>query len=188
MVIKKFSIFNPSRQWRDPVATGQFSNLKKEGFTLIEIMVVATTLVILNIISVSILFAILRASIKTEMIKNAKQDGNYALSIMERMIRNAKKLNSVCTSNSSSIEIVNPDALSTTFSFTDVNIASVSAQTDNLISSGYDVSDYGFDCVSGDLPSIAIYFTLSKGAASLRTQDRAKISFKTTVSLRNIEN
>lgn len=171
---------------------------KDNGFTLIEIMVVTGMMIVLSVVSVNIFFAILRASIKAEIIKNAKQEGSYALSVMERMIRNARKINGDCASDMTTLEILNPDNQVSTFTFSGNTIASSSGSpTVNLISypndpaKNYTISSYGFDCSqnseTSNLPVVTISFSLGKGVASLRAEDKVNLNFKTTVTLRNPE-
>src|SRR5690349_5337298 len=82
----KFSTFN-----------FQFSS--KKGFTLIELLISIALFTTITVIILSIMFIALRATKKSEVIIGIKQDGNYALSEMDRGIRFARTLDdpSDCT-------------------------------------------------------------------------------------------
>jgi len=177
MVDKKIPNSLPRRQ----AGKFQIPNFR-EGFTLIELVIVAGIMIIIAIVSVNLLFSTLKGSIKAEVIKNAKQNGDYAISVMERMIRNASEV-ITCESGMSSIEITNPNNFKTTFSFSSENIASSGA---NLISSGYQVTSSSFDCNKiQDKPAVVtIKFTLETGGSSTKAEEKIKIPFQTTVSLR----
>lgn len=160
--------------------------MKKNGFTLIEVLVVIGIFGILAVIGTGMFFSILKGSTKTRVLAEVKQNGNYAISVMGRMIRNAKEIES-CPG--SSIRIVNPDEETTQFDLSGPRIASISA-----LGTGYLTSDKveidttetnQFDCIlsSGSPPVVTIRFTLSQ-AVGTRAEETAEVDFKTTVSLR----
>lgn len=154
--------------------------MKKNGFTLIEILVVIGIFGILAVIGTSMFFSILKGSTKTRVLAEVKQNGNYAISVMGRMIRNAKSIES-CPG--SSITIENQDRDSTTFSCSGGRVASNSAY---LTSDKVAVTNCTnvFTCNLGVSPNVVtIDFTLSQ-AMGTRAEETAQVDFKTTVSLR----
>lgn len=158
--------------------------VKKSGFTLIEMLVVVTLLSTVGLMAVSIFFSTLRGGTKAELLKEVKQNGNYTISVMERMIRNARFITSSCDGTpQASIKIVNPDLRETVFSC-DGQIASNSAflTTDKLV-----VSDCSFTCQeqSRGQKVVAIKFTLSQRGSPARPEERASVTFETTVSPRS---
>lgn len=90
-----------------------------EGFTLVEILVVVTLLGLMAATVTQIFVLGLRSQSKSEALKEAKQNGDYTLSVMERMIRNASDISSSCNTSSDQLTIVNPDGFTTTFLCTD---------------------------------------------------------------------
>jgi len=159
------------------------------GFTLIELLVVTTLLGIISTGIAQIFFTILKGGAKAEILKEAKQNGDYALSIMERMVRNASAVD--CASAPDSIEITNPDFNTTTFSLTGGKIASSSASNNGFLTGGtVFVSGLTFGCIqsSGGIPSVVtISFTVSqppKSGVTPNPKETASVFFKTTVSLR----
>lgn len=157
--------------------------MKKSGFTLIEMIVVVAILGMVAIFGSNMLFTILKGSLKTKVLSEVKQNGTFAISTMERMIRNAKELVSC---DSGSVKIKNPDDFETTFVCSDTAISSNSAA---LTSSNVKVDSCAFACslgTAGILPStVGINFTLSQVGAATRKEEKALVKFQTTVSLRN---
>jgi len=187
------------------------SRLRRAGFTLMEIIVVVALLGLVGMMAVNIFFTSLRAGTKAELLKEIKQNGDFAISTMERMIRNAEDIEEVfpwvCDgSNRPNITIRNPDYGKTTFSCGN-QIASISATpysplpltptptpvTTYLTSSELFVGPYNSECyftcrTSTSTPeAVTIYFVLhqSSGPIPARPEERASATFETTVSLRN---
>jgi hypothetical protein len=161
---------------------------------------------VVSIVIAQSFFTTTRSSVKVEITKDAKQSGSFAISVMERMIRNAERIMSPCTAggvSDSSLSLVNPDGDTTTFrcDFADgaSRIASASAaQTeyltaDNLTLGGLDCSDpemtLNFVCTaSGLTPArVAISFILAQKNSSPDIIDQASVQFQTTVNVRNID-
>lgn len=158
---------------------------QRGGFTLIEILVVVGILGIIAVVGSNMFFSILRGSTKTKILQLVKQNGDYAISVMGRMIRNAKSV----SGGGGSVTIINPDEMSTTFSCSDNTIASNSA---SLISSEVEVANCSnvFTMLdigeAGVRPAVVkINFSLSQAGTPARPEEQASIDFQTTVSLRN---
>ena len=124
-------------------------------------------------------FSILKGASKAEITKEVKQNGNYALSVMERMIRNAQKID--CINAPGSIKITNPDSGETTFSLTGARVASNSAY---LTSEKLSLSSASFTCQTTAPETVTILFTLSQAGAGAKIEEKAQVSFQTTISLR----
>lgn len=156
----------------------------RKGFTLVEILVVTLILGTIAVIGSNMFFTILRGSSKTSILAEVNQNGSYALNVMERMIRNAKSLES---HSGSSITILNPDENTTTFLCSNQKIASNGA---SLISDKVAVDNCViFSVVEGEAEIrpdvVTIDFTLTQAGTAFRPEERASVNFKTTVTLRN---
>jgi len=159
--------------------------MKKQGFTLIEILVVVTIFGIIVVLGSGLFFFLLKGSTKSRVLEVVRQNGDYALSVMGIMVRNASSLVSY---SGSEITIVNPDRGTTIFSCSGGRIASNGA---NLIGDEVKVDD----CSSifslevdpaGATPAVmTIRFSLSQKAVTARPEEQALMNFQTTVSLRN---
>lgn len=171
--------------------------MKKTGFTLVEILVVISILAIIVVAGSNMFFTLLRGSSKAKTLQLVKQNGDYAISVMERMVRNARNVSGL--GSSSSIVIQNPDGQQTTFeccgTSSDLMIASISGtltcQQARLTSGEVKVISCPFvfsvvPGVTGTKPAVVtIKFSLSQAAVTTRPEEQAAIDFQTTVSLRN---
>lgn len=155
------------------------------GFTLIEIIVVTGLLSTIGLIAASIFFSALKGGAKAEILKEVKQNGDYAVSTMGSAMRNAREITTLCNNSSqSSIAIVNPNYLTTTFDCVGGQIASNSAF---LTSNKLMVSDCSFTCSlqSKGLKKIKIKFTLGQRETGVPVEEEASATFETTVYTRS---
>lgn len=91
------------------------------GYSLIEMLVVITLLIMMSLTATSLFLNTLTGSNKTSINLTVKQQGEYAMSQMVAMIRNAVRIDS-CSSGS--MTILNQDGLTTTFSLSGTQLAS----------------------------------------------------------------
>lgn len=170
---------------------------KNNGFTLIETLVVIFLMGIILVGGGGLFFNIMKGASKAEVEKEVKQNGNYAMAIMERMIKNSREV-TVCPSSNDSLTIKNIDGGLTTFLGDNGKIASFSGtSTLYLTGDNVAVSSLSFVCIyepTGiiDLKNIRrveIGFTLKPkgGTPEAPPETYAEIDFQTSVSLRNFE-
>jgi len=154
---------------------------KVKGFTLIELLVAIGILGIVGGITTIIFFTTLQSSSKSEVLREVKQNGDFAISVMERMIRNANSVNS-CSGSSTSLTITNPDGRTTQFSLSGTQIASNGAM---LTSTKVSASNLSFTCTrtSGKPDVVGISFTLSQAGSPTRPEERASMTFQTSFTL-----
>lgn len=159
-------------------------NKLNPGYSLIEVLISLTILSITVIIGFGFLFASLSGSNKAEVTKLVRQNGNYALSTMESMIRTAKSVKG-CENNQ--LDIVAQDGYSTFFYLNNNKIASGSATT-YLTSNSVSVNTFLVSCQTdpGKPASVGISFTIQEsGPAGLRASEKSQMNFSTTVIVRN---
>jgi prepilin-type N-terminal cleavage/methylation domain-containing protein len=170
---------------------------KTAGFTLVEVLVVILSFGILAVVGSSLFISILKGAAKAEIEKEIKQNGDYAINVMERMIRNAREISSC---SSSSIRIKNPDGSNTTFSclVNNSQVASIASNSAFLTGRNVTLDSSGgtncfspnlspnltFSCTSDNPPKVSISFTLYQKGSTVRPEERAQAKFETTVSLR----
>lgn len=168
------------------------------GFTLIEILVVIGLLGIIVAIGSNMFFTTLRSSGKSKTLTRVKQNGDYALSTIERLIRDSEKVitnsdGSLCEASMNKIKVKRIDGSEIEFECLDEGIAtgyiaSTSAVRARLTSDEVKLDSCSFDCSSqGEFyPQIvSIDFTLSQAAVTTRLEEQASVNFKTTVNTRN---
>ncbi len=171
------------------------------GFTLLEVLVSVGIIAIIGIVATQTFVATTRTNIKVELLKDVKQNGDFALGIMTRMIQNAQAVTSACSTtgtSASSLSIANFDGGATTFECrldgTVLRIASTSAGvpaylTSNnltLVGAVCDTNALNFVCTSlGDTTSIKINFSLAQKGTPIAQFEKASVSFQTSALLRN---
>ena len=178
--------------------------IRRTGFTLIEVLVTfAIVSVVVTIGSISF-FSLLRGANKTEILKEVKQNGDYALSVIELKIRNARDIPSGCDGTvANSITIENPDASTTTFSCENTgSTQQIREQTSGIttyltgpqVTIGADCATAGvasimFSCtlsaVDGVTKNISLGFTWRQANSDSPLTEQAEQTFSSQVTLRN---
>src|SRR3989344_6009381 len=69
----------------------------KNGFTLIELMVVLSVFMVVGVVILNTILIVRRETVKTNTINNVRQNGSFALSQISKTVRNAKKFDGVST-------------------------------------------------------------------------------------------
>lgn len=166
------------------------------GFTLIELLVSMTVIMVLGTIILVIFFTALRGTNRTQELITTRQEGNYAMSTISRMIRQAESIVNVeeCSDGKTSTKIVLRSGIDnqiSTFSFDAGRntIASVSGKTKEeylLIdsSNGLRLQDFSFACGMKESTKesyVTVKFTLIPEGGS----DAQSSSYSSTVLLKN---
>ncbi|MBI3385733.1 prepilin-type N-terminal cleavage/methylation domain-containing protein [Candidatus Gottesmanbacteria bacterium] len=171
-----------------------------DGFTLIEVLVSVGIIALVMTVLAQGFFSLFRTNIKTELLKDVKQNGDFALDVMGRMIRNSKSVATTCSlggTTTASFSVVNQDGFTTTFGClqdaTIPRIASTSGtRTDYLTSRNVSLGINGctnavtFVCtrlISGQT-SVKITFTLGQVGTPPDQFAKANSSFQTSVMTR----
>lgn len=165
--------------------------MKKNGFTLIEIIVVIGILGIIMVMGSNLFFSILRGSTKTKILQLVKQNGDYTITVMSRMIRNAREISGNCQLGMTNLAIQNPDGHETEFSCLEIGTTNgrIASNSARITSSDVKVDSCSFTCVNGEVgvspAAVTINFTLSQAGVTTRLEEQASVNFQTTISLRN---
>lgn len=186
----------------------------QRGYTLIELLAVITIVVVVGVIVAGILISSLRGGSKSNVLDNVRQNGNYAITQMSKMIIYAQSFNGVSRDGGNSYTtncIVNPpsspsssptpspvpieyqyikitsfDGGQTIFSCSNSTIASNGASLIDV--STVSLVSCSFTCTQdnlGQAPTIGINMTLSQNTTSSFAEKQATIPFQTSVTLRN---
>ncbi len=165
----------------------------KRGFTLVEILVAISVMAIIMVMGSNMFFTILKGATKTRVLTEVKQNGNYAVSVMQRMIRNAKRVEN---QGSNHITIRNPDGEETTFRFYFNPYFLIASESAGLTGSNARLTSENVKLISGTFShteggesqpdKVVINFILSRTEGA-RVEETASVDFKTTVILRNID-
>ncbi|MBU2591908.1 MAG: hypothetical protein ABH867_03200 [Patescibacteria group bacterium] len=166
----------------------------QKGFSILEVVVMIGILGLIGVIATGVFFTTLRSSTRSRVSENLKQKGDFALNVIEKMVRGASflpDLSANCDgSDKSSISVVSRDGFTTTFDCSSDRIASVSAQQETVVLLG-DITRIDCDrfvsCVigSGGSPEVIIDFTLYQGGDPELPYEKSSINFHTQVTPRN---
>lgn len=122
------------------------------GFSLIELIVVLALFTVLMVVTSQVLISSLRSVRKAEASSVVRANVDYAISIVERHLRNAKEI-TTCNTNMSTLNYVTFEGISAWFSCQNISgnvyIASGSAVLPSVRLTGEEVSltQCSFDCV-----------------------------------------
>lgn len=158
-----------------------------KGFTLIELLVAIMVLAVVGSIVVGIVISTLRGTNKTNNLTDVRQSGDYAISIMSRMIRNSQSIIS-CANNT--ISITSPDQGVTEFMCKSAggNVpATIASNSASLFPISVSVSPCSITCVpiaAGSYQTVTISFTAAPTNA-VSADRTASIPFITSVQTRN---
>ncbi len=178
---------------------------KSRGFTLVEILVVVGILGIIAVVASNVFFTTLRSSGKTKVLTKVKQNGDYALSVMERLIKDSQEVitntdNKICEQGMNYLKFKRTDGGMVEFACLEEGTANgrIASNSARLTSSEVKVDTCVFDCsCPAAFPNctsqgtkfypktVTIKFTLSQVGATVRPEEQATINFQTTVSTRN---
>jgi len=162
------------------------------GFTLIEMIITISILAIVSVIASGFLFSSVSSGGKTEIGKEARQNGNYALSVMQGMILNSKTV--ACpTPVGKRVDVTDMNGKLTSFicdDSTNYKISSVSARNYDLTGDNVAVSGCNFTCeITPGKPSLVkIEFTVSQvnqTGVTPKPNESASLNFKTQVLTKN---
>ncbi|MBI4067480.1 type II secretion system protein [Candidatus Gottesmanbacteria bacterium] len=157
------------------------------GFTLVELLVVIAIIGIFFLSITQIFFGVIRSQSQSEITKDVKQQGDYAFSVMESMIRNAKDVTyPSCGGSDTALTITNPDNGATTF---DCGGSQIASNSSSLTSTNVAVSNCTFvvnpnPCPAGAPKYVYINFTIKQANAAAGVGESATQTYQGTVSLR----
>ena len=154
------------------------------GFTMIEMLVFLSILIIILSISFLLLLTTFNNSAKAEALKEIRQNGDFAISSMERYIVSAKSTE--CLSGQS-LQVTKLDGGTIDFVCQNETISSDSA---SLTNDQVVVSDCLFECTQeeGLAGMVNISFTVTTGDEDLRSSEKASLPFETKIIVRNQKN
>lgn len=156
----------------------------QSGFSLIEMIVVMTILGLVAVIASGFLLTSMMAGNKSEITKEVRQNGDYAISVMETLILSSRSVG--CTANGTGVNVTDLEGNTTTFLCEGTKITSNSA---SLTGSNVAVSNCQFTCEAefGKPTAVGIGFSVSQAGTNLRAAEKASMSFSSKVITKNVD-
>ena len=169
-----------------------------KGFTLIELLVVMGVLAIMGGVILSIFFSVLRGTNKTNQLIIVRQNGNYAISQMSKIIRNAKRLEypASCTPSVSTPYITligqnDEQIILEHYPISNILRARSIASTVNLTSNTQvRATNLQFTCTQAPNSNtflIYISFIVSQSSTNPGSENSASLPFSTSIAFRNYQ-
>ncbi len=181
----------------------------EKGYTLVELLAVMSIVVVVGVIAAGILTSSLRGGSKSNVLDNVRQNGNFAITQISKMISYSQNFNGISTDGSfyttnctqnippspsptptpvvyKYIKITSFDGGQTIFSCNNSTIASNGASL--IDTSSVSVVLCSFSCTQdnfGQAPTIGINLTLSQNNPNNFAEKGAIIPFQTSVTIRN---
>lgn len=159
--------------------------MKEKGFTIIELLVVMGIFLAVSAVLGGIIFSVFRGSEKTATLDQVRQNGDYAISLMARDIRNTAKLTSTCSPSMSTISVETTDRRTVTFACNAPT--SLTANGVPITNDKVSVRSCSFACTPSpnQPPTVRIRFTLNEAGGVTFVEKKASVDFETSVTLRN---
>lgn len=160
----------------------------KQGFSLIELIVVIGLLSLLMLAISSTMLMSIISSNRIRTTSTVKNAGNFALTQLQGMIRNSKSI-ITCDSDNSTISYVNPDGGTTSIMAETVDsFGKIASNSGVYITPGnVSVTSFSLSCEPDDSnPSLVkISFDMQDVISTKRPTENPILHFETSVNIRN---
>lgn len=160
-------------------------NSKKGGFTLIEVLVVIMLFAVIAVVTTQSLIRIIGNTASSSSSTRARENLEYALSVVDRSVKNAKQINS-CTSSPMRVEYVSHENQIESVECTTFGNGNIEHNGEPLISNEVEVSTCTLTCITpagGSIPSgVQIHLGGSDAEGSYETPP---IQLQTTIMMRS---
>lgn len=174
--------------------------MKKNGFSLLELVLVLSILGIIVPAGFSMFMASMRAQLKVSILQEVKRNGDTALSVIENLIKSRTQSlqqldgTPICNSSGSSyalgdVYFVDPEAQRFRFHMSGNQIASDSSSIGSsfVTSPKVAVTNFSITCekeTSFTPPIISIGYTVSQARETTRAEEQSTLDYLTKVRLR----
>ena len=165
--------------------------IKIGGYTLVEVMMAIGVFALLAVLVTQTLAITLRSAKKSDSDSRVRATLDYAISIMERQLRNANSITSECKQSGTTLSTISYiDAYGVSASFSCVNgsgednvyVASSSAR---LTTPGIIIFPCSFKCTSDNKTPNSIDISLTGTETKATGVESSRVSVQTKIMLRN---
>lgn len=161
---------------------------KQKGMSLMEILVVVAIFAVLGVATTRSVITTLQGSKKSESTIKVRENLDYSLGVMERLIRNADSVSACTTSTSTVLNYTDQEGKPASFSCVNIgtNDGYVASGSGRLTSNQINVTECSFRCDASNDPSPAsVNITLVAQDAVFVATQTSSVSATTQINLRN---
>ena len=155
------------------------NNRYKAGFTLVETLVAVVIFATIGILSTRVIMLSVQGSKKGSSSVTVRENLNYSLSVIERLLRNANDIVEPCVGNT--IDYYDQEGILTSFSCSSDYIASGSAR---LTSTEVTLTTCSITCNMSMIPPSVTVILTGEDVAAGSTKEGAKVTISSTINLR----
>lgn len=157
-------------------------NGNRSGYTMIELLAVVAIIGLIGVSASQLFFTTIRGGNKAQVIADVKQEGDYVINKIERLVRNGTAI-SACGANNLQVEDVDGQNHQILMQNNQLTL-------DGEVLIGSTISVQGFTCnltagSDAEPDHVDITLTLLKGGANFREDEMAEQVFKTSITMRN---
>lgn len=155
----------------------------KKGTSIIELVVVIGLISLLALAMSAIMLTTIVSSNRVRRLTQIKQAGDYALTQIQTLIRNARSIEN-CDEDTDTLTTINPDGGITELSLENGRIASNSGVY--LTQDALTASAFSLTCQPLTEPVLfQVSFDLTQASSTGNSRENATLHFETTTTLRN---
>ena len=158
----------------------------KKGVSLIEILIVVTIFAVLGLLVSRVILTTLRGSNRSDSLVKVRDNLDYALSVMERQLRNAESVSPCPNPDTTRIDFKDSDGISAYFACTNVGSAGyVASGSARLTSDQVSIIACSLTCspAAGRAPP-SVNISLEARGANQAGVERAIVTAATKIFLR----
>lgn len=166
----------------------KLKNNKQTGMSLLEILVVVTIFAVLGVLVTRSVLLTLQGSRKTEALVKTRENLNFAMSVMERQIRNADSIIQCPNADPKILDYTDADGATTSFTCTNIATADgyIASGSARLTNDSINVLTCQFGCTIGSStnPS-SVTIDISATDKTATGVQNATVSVSNKIYLRN---
>ena len=160
----------------------------KNGFTLVEILIVISIFAVIGLLSTRSVFLTLRGAKKSDSLVRVRENVNYSLSVIERQLRNAESV-TTCGVSTGTLSYVSLEGTSTTFTCVAPSgnaTGYIASGSGRLTSNEISVTSCSFTCSQTDInnPPVVKIVVEAEDSESISVE-KGSVSAQTEIVLRN---
>lgn len=161
-------------------------NKSTTGFSLVEILIVISIFSIIGVLSTRAVLLTMRGAKKSDSQVRVRENVNYALSVIERQIRNSEKVNCPIIPEPSILSYTSLEGTSTSFSCVTAGLDKyIASGSGRLTSSDIKITSCSFVCTQTDNNPAIVKISIVANDATVTGIEKGSVTAETEIVTRN---